>query len=323
MLNSNYRLTSKGHEYDFNEYIEGDELSQSMAVTLEEFLQAHPEDVNTRLKLLYFYGSQKPNQKKWLTHAAWIIDRRPSDWLSGNMCQPKGISDKQFKVLSELWRRKIDESSNNQVVVGRYAEFIAQKDTQTAIQLLQQVTTSRPKDSYFWKKLFYLYSGQSHTDNGLYSKAISAGESALENAIDEGEVDELLTALCKIALKNKDIHRASSYAAKLLELAQRLKLDHSLFLAHCLNGIVAIQGNDIGIAKNELLAAAQYGFFPSLELANQMLALGEVDCVKEFLQRCIPSAGANEHLLKGWFDDINVGKRPFLKIVQSDLAPKS
>jgi hypothetical protein len=92
-----------------------------------------------------------------------------------------------------------------------------------------------------------------------------------------------------------------------------------VFTGHTVLGLLAVDEGDVATAKTHLLAAASTTGTPSLnsagpdmELADELLALGEIEAVSEYLNKCRRFWHKGSQLIDRWLSEIGRGDRPNL-----------
>jgi len=122
-------------------------------------------------------------------------------------------------------------------------------------------------------------------------------EDSLKTTVGQKERFYLTTTLATTALAAGETAKATSYSQSLLEQAPLMQGDwnygNAIHVAHLVLGEIALNADDVALAKTHLLSAANIpgspqlnSFGPNMRLANQLLAKGERDVVVQYFDLC-------------------------------------
>lgn len=136
---------------------------------------------------------------------------------------------------------------------------------------------------------------------------------------------------CKRAAHRGNMQRASRLASELLEMAKRYTNDwnygNAIHDGHVVLGSVALAEGDVQRARDELLEAGRTpgspqlnSFGPNMQLSKELLAVGEVAAVREYLRSCRVFWKHGLPRLDEWENDIAAGRTPqFGRNLDQDL----
>ena len=122
-------------------------------------------------------------------------------------------------------------------------------------------------------------------------------EESLKTTIGQKEKFYLTTELATEALAAGETAKATNYSHSLLEQAPLLQGDwnygNAIHVAHLVLGEIALNADDVALARTHLLSAANIpgspqlnSFGPNMRLADQLLAKGERDVVVQYFDLC-------------------------------------
>lgn len=307
-----------GTENDFSIYIEGDELEPNEALGLEQKVIEFPDSMDIRLKLLCYYSrTNVDNASLWFPHACWLVRNRPRDWVTGNLRWPASLTKNQIEDLSQLWLDVAETSGFEPMVLGRAGTGLMYYDPVSSKRFLKQAIDLEPQNVVWLRAISRLYmliaeSDSSHNCSDFISSAFDYSDVTLSIDHHAGERNGLLTLLCEFALAMRTPEKASKYSSMILEEALTEGLPHRIFQAYCFAGRSKLISDEVEGAKLSLLKASGYGFFPSLQLASELVSAGEEDIVCEFLERCLDSAGEYAPRVRQLLYGLRNGEKPKL-----------
>ncbi len=297
---------------------------------LEEKLREDHTDVITRCKLLGFYFKQTTTDapEVWCTHAEWFIKNCPDEALVGYVLQvPDSVSAEQYSALKECFILKVKRNPNNANVAGHAARFCRLEDFQSKKKFFKRARRLAPNNCSWSSSLCYLYSYQARLTNDprIAEKAFKVGDKFVRRfekiPHHPLQVIEVITHLFELALKMGDLKRSSSYIREM----RKADFDQiGSYRKHYYKGLLVLKLGDIERAKSQLLKFARKGgHFGDFRLANQLLELGQVDTVIEYLVTCVP----NEHsenetkLVPQWIAQLKKGEKVTLGFPQTFVSP--
>ena len=290
-MGSNDKETPDGSDRDYNIYLLGEELDSTEASLLERKIESNANCLTARVKLLCYYCNKFDHREDWVRHVRWMISNHPEHWLTGNLPYPSQFSVKDFESLKSCWLSVVKEHESVGVL-NRAAEFIWKRDQETALSLLNK---SVELDHCFADanrnllKVYMMKAEQKEEGFEHYVRLVfEQGERALTYENHAGEQEGLLIKLVNFALKNNELDYAKSCIKSLLKLVTSLNSDRGTAQAYCMLGRLAIRKNRLSVARRCLLKSSDFDFFPSMVLAEELLAIEE-GAVLRFLEKCLLS----------------------------------
>jgi len=195
---------------------EGYRLGKAEADKLEAALEANPDDLTARTKLLGFYYRRptldllgpEATLAARRRHILWLIEHRPESEAAGladavidRAVHPLADQD-GYEQAAKLWMQKVQLAGNNTRVLGNAARFFQLSDRERAEAILKQAQQVAPKGEAWGASLGYVYAVgilgvDMITQNGLpvsFNPAEAKGEFArrareeLERSADAGMV---------------------------------------------------------------------------------------------------------------------------------------
>ncbi len=297
---------------------------------LEEKLRSDHTDVIARSTLLGFYSVSKLEQATgvWCTHAEWIIKNCPDEPLARWILPvPDGISANQFEELKECFLQKVKRNPKNANVAGHAAYFVWLRDLQLTKKLLKRAKRQAP-DNYQWSSdlvSFYAYEARLNNDTKLAAKAFKLGEKFIRKfekiAHHRLPVFLVITRLCELALRIDDLKRCKNYIRVLKDADFEFL---SPYKKHCYRGLLALKVGNRERAKSQLLKfASKRGHLGDFRLANQLLELGEVQTVVEYLEICVkePRNESHEKVVTQWIKQLQKGQKVSLGFPRENVSP--
>lgn len=155
----------------------------------------------------------------------------------------------------------------------------------------------------------------------LYAK-----EKELEPITDQSARHHILIYLAPAALAANETKKAETFAQELLDTGEKLKsapgfgssfYGRSVYIANIVFGHIALNANDIGKAKEHLLAAARIpgspelnSFGPNMKLAKQLIEKGERQTVIEYFDLCAKFWKSQNGRLERWKAAVERGETP-------------
>ncbi|MBA3993656.1 MAG: hypothetical protein C0469_09020 [Cyanobacteria bacterium DS2.3.42] len=260
---------------------------------LEEKLRTDHTDVITRCSLLGFYSISTAEQAPtaWCTHAEWVIKNLPDEQLAWLVLKvPDRVSEGQYEALKAFFLEKVKRNQKNANVAGHAAEFCRLQDLQLKKKLCKKARRLAP-DNYKWSSLLctlYSYEARLNNDSTIAEKAYKVGNKFARRFEQlphhRAQVYYVLTHLCELALKFNDLERTEKYIKEL----KNADFDFiSPKTKHYYRGLLAIKEGNVEGAKSQLLKFAKKGGrLRDFRLANQLLELGEIQTVLDYLQIC-------------------------------------
>jgi tetratricopeptide (TPR) repeat protein len=324
---------------------QGSKLSRSKALELEKKIENDNEDLESRVKLLGYYfrscasfpnicrqlvGLKNPIFEKYQILIRWMIENYPDGAEAGvvEMNPPFGFDKTSFEISKELWQEKLKDMPENSTVLGNAASFFYRTDKEYAEKLLRQAQDLEPENPHWSHEISHLNRLKATSENPKQLQvALAEKEKAIEqskrtNPYDLGDLAELAFAL-------HEYERAEDAANRLLKLAMESQNKHYTDLGngihdgHSILGRLALRRNNLKEAKEHLAKASESpgspslnSFGPSMELAQDLLEIGETKCVIAYLLKCNRFwGGVHRWLTWYWILLIKLGRKPKLNRV--------
>ena len=332
MSKTNYSEDSMENEDSIMLSMQGRKLTEEEIQKLEEKLQANPEDLMSRIKVLGWYSGKRFTSesaaKARAKHILWIIQNHPDADIAGTpeiYLDP--VMDKDtYSTAKDLWLEQIEAQKTNTVVLGNAAQFFLIYDKEIAEDLLKKAQTLEPKNSTWPEQLGRLYSmglisNSDNTNTELASQALEQFEKSYTITTSDRDKFYKLADLAKMAYEVGDLKKAENYANELLAKATQYKSDwnygNAIHHGNLILGRIALNSNDIGKAKEYLIKAGNTSgspqldsFGPSMTLAKELLEKNEKETVIQYFELCGNFWEMGEDKLKKWTADVKEGRVP-------------
>lgn len=303
----------------------GHRLNADQVAELETALEAKPDDLSSRTKLLGYYfskgrgkGDTLKNRRK---HVLWVIKNQPgSDLAALPYCGMDGVFDPEGYVeAKKLWLEQSEAHPQDPKVLGNAASFFLISDKELAEGFLKRAQKAEPGNPTWADHLGHLYSMADDKESSV--KSLAAYEKA--QAADHEKISRFyrLDNLAKAAIKADDLDKATRYARESLDGAEGFPKDwnHGNAVHHGNNvlGLVALKQGNVKLAAEHLLKAGKTpgspqldSFGPNMTLAKALLEKGEKDAVLEYFDLCRKFWKMGADRLDRWSKDVKAGNTP-------------
>lgn len=313
-------------------------MDAAEATRLELLLKTNPADVDTRTKLLGYYGQRSYSDadacQRKTAHALWMIQYRPEAEITGTpFCLVHRFLDAGgYRKAKALWNKHVRRRSGNTAALANAAHFHSTDDNRAAISILKRLQQMEPRNPDWRERLGQIYCLQSGVRPGLKHnkaaamRALMQWEMALALQKDDLYRFYLLTKMAPIAVDAGSLPKAFRYATRLLRSASKYRKDwnhgNALHHAHSALGRVALRRKRIPDAKKHLVASARTkgspqlnSFGPTFDLAAELLARGEGKTVVRYLELCRKFWNMGEKSIDAWTRGIREsGKTDFFPV---------
>ncbi|WP_437598961.1 hypothetical protein WMF28_39800 [Sorangium sp. So ce590] len=308
---------------------EGLDLAAQDAANLEIHLLKSSDDIEARVKLLGFYFTS-PNddaQKRRADHIHWLIAYRPEIHLAAfARIHPEQHPD-AYNEGKRLWLSTVSNSPNDLAVLRNAGSFLASGDPDITEDLYKRGATIEPDESAWRQRLGGLHfsssigSTSSEERTRIAREALAEYEAALTLERCSLEALGILMDIVAAAIMSESYQRATEAAARLLadaeDHADTFQHGNAVHLAHIALGKVALARGEPASAAAHLRAASEVrgspqlkSFGPDLELASQLLAIGQRDAVTHYIDGCKRFWESGASLLEKWTLAIGRGETP-------------
>lgn len=312
--------------------MQGWKLSPEEAQRLEEELQANPEDLAARIRLLGWYTKNQfassAAREARPKHIFWIIQNRPEAQIAETpevWLDP--ILDKDaYEQAKTLWLQQTKAQETNAIVLGNAADYFLIHDREIAKDLLEKAQTLEPENPEWSEKLGHLHSlgllstsGQTKTE--LACEALRQLEKSYAAAPSDQDKFYKLADLAKMAYEAGNSQKAETYANDLLAQADHYKNNwnygNAIHHANLILGRIALKSGEVEKAKQHLIQAGKTpgspqlnSFGPNMALAKELLEQNERDTVLQYFELCGNFWEMGQEKLKNWTALVKEGGMP-------------
>lgn len=326
---------------DLQTALSGRRLTKSEVAALEHAVAVAPSHVTSRLRLLgYYFGQRRsgPANDRRAEHILWFIEQHPEREIVGTPHCWIDPEDPNFARACDAWKRVLGSGTVPPIAILNAAGFFTLSDPDQCRQLLERGEREAPSWPDWASQL-----GAQILRSVKQARTMTASERTPETNEDQLKTlanEALLHFERALALTPADAWRldlnqecaeaalacgrfeqAARYADALLDVTSMCmdnphRLDW-LHKAHIVRGHVAIEAGDVEAAKRELEQAAAQGseqapvlstFGPDFSLAQRLLAIGEIDAVRAYLDRCATFWDPTR--IARWKNALERGERP-------------
>jgi tetratricopeptide (TPR) repeat protein len=302
-------------------------LDAAQVQSLEEKLNADPEDISARTQLLDHYSrlqfSSPEARQARQRHVLWLIEHHPEVELGGPM---NGLNDRldgeAFTTGRNLWLKQVQAHPENLLILDHAANYLLLSDRDAAEELWTKAEALDPANPRWPQRLAHLYSlaTMGRTANpGAARDALAA----MERARDRAKDDEFnyLESLATMAFAADELEKARGHAKALLEQAPahqgKWNYGNAIHTGNLVLGRLAVREDKIDAAKEYLLAAGRTpgspqlnSFGPSMTLARDLAEKGEKETVVAYFQACRVFWKMGGAQLDAWTEAVTAGNVP-------------
>lgn len=301
--------------------VAGVDLSDDGAAQLESVLQASPDDLEARTRLLGYYSTRAFESPAFREarqrHALWVIRHRPESEIAGTpfVSLDPHLDGAAYTEARGAWLSLIDRSPRDGRLLWNAAQFLTLHDRQQARTFLEQGEALEPSDPKWARDLGHLESLGRGNDVGRSRKALQHYERALGAGDDSGLADA-----AKLAVETGDLDKAEVFATELLGMATNefgFVDGDAIHHGHLVLGRIALREGDIERAKRHLLDAGRTpgspplnSFGPNMALAAELLEKGERTVVLQYFDLCSKFWEGGDDRLQQWAEMVKRGEMP-------------
>lgn len=303
----------------------GRRLNAAQVAELETALEAKPDDLSSRTKLLGYYfskgrgpGEAMKNRRK---HVLWVVRNQPgSDLAALPYCGMDGVFDPEGYVeAKKLWLEQTEAHPQDSKVLGNAGAFFLLSDKDLAEGFLKRAQQAEPGNPKWADNLGLFYSMADDKESAV--KSLAEYEKA--QAADAEKMSRFyrLDNLAKAAIKAEDLEKATRYANESLDRAAGFPKDwnygNAVHHGNNVLGLVALKQGNVKLAAEHLLKAGKTpgspqldSFGPNMTLAKALLEKGEKDAVLEYIDLCRKFWKMGGDRLDRWSKDVKAGTAP-------------
>jgi TonB family protein len=133
-------------------------LSDADVTALEAKLQSNPEDLDTRMELLVYFGRNMKEQQ-FATQLLWFIQHHP-DTFSMPMAQGMfgtKLSETSVEQIRTAWEEAIAQHAGSPAVLVNAASFLERTDPERGLQLLREAQALDPIPNHHEQEIGVIY----------------------------------------------------------------------------------------------------------------------------------------------------------------------
>lgn len=289
----------------------GFHLKEDEIAELENSITSKTENLSARVKLLGFYWFNK----KWdeaTPHLIWLITNHPEiDLLAWEVSQIGDLSKDKvlFDTIRLSWEEKLKKHPTNPSVLTNAAAFFLGSNKKRTIELLEKALKVVDDKESILFKLFQTYELEIAFDakSKFIGRALQVQEKVIESNDDSAAAWTFLALLYLFNGKKEEAESASEKALKFVDSSEDSLLKAR---AHCVRGLIYLEGGKLGNAQKELL---EQGTYPVFELANKLIESGELDIVKQYVKNNVEYWDISKVKYSKWITMLNMGLKPKLE----------
>ena len=307
--------------------LEGRTMSRQQVEEAEARLVEHPEDIETRYRLLGFYRG-KLNTRMFTAkrpHVLWLIENRPDDPLFGTrLIDLKMPLEKETYIAgAAAFDKQIEAHPENARILGNAARFSVGIDREIVVGMLERARQLEPENPEWPRRMASVHQIMAFhsTKPQIFEMAYAEWMNAYE-LLDADEKLMLLPQLAKTGLNAGRLDEAKAWAVKALDSVEKLeprnRHGEAISVAHTVLGRLALKRGDLEAAKRHLLASAQTpgspklnSIGPNLQLAHLLAKEGQAETVIEYLQACRVFWNSGRSRIDEWVRILKEGDTPF------------
>ena len=281
----------------------GRELSQEVAIALEQRLADNPGDETSRVQLVAYYFRRLRDsdaRKRRIEHVLWLVRNQPESEV---LSVPPGQINHRLHTDAHaeawtVWSQHLESMPDNLKVLRNAAGFIRLSDRPRAIELLERAQRLDGANPRWARDLGHLHrldmgGGLRGLDAEAAVRALAQFERAYE-LLGAGSGDSLLRYLAETALGAGQPEQARAYADTMLSNdAKGWNLGNRIHHGHLTLGRIALAAGNLEEAKHRLLKAGETpgspqlnSFGPKMDLAKALLERGETGVVLRYFELC-------------------------------------
>lgn len=312
--------------------MEGLKLDDGQARALEDTVNAKPDDLDARSKLLGYYSMKRFGSEVAKVarqgHVLWIVEHRPGAEIAGTpFAQLDPVIDGDaYETAKALWSKEVEAHPKDASVLRNAAAQALLQDGAESERLLRRGRDLEPRVASWSQQLGHLKELQMSSKAGderkqLAAEAFAEYERAYTLAADDDEKSYLLAHLAKTAFEAGKTDKANDYATRMVVSAAKRKKDwntgNAIHQGNLILGRLAFQRGDFTGAKVFLHEAGKTpgspqlnSFGPNMALAKDLLERGETKAVLDYFELCGKFWKLGQDRLDAWTTAVKAGEVP-------------
>jgi len=262
------------------------QFTADQAMTMEFELLTSPNDIQSRVDLLWHYRSQFGDaaaERDANKHVLWFIANQPrAAVLATPIAEIPSLPDRTaFNEAAALWDKQVNDHGKDAIILGNAGVFFAATAPAKAVPLLEKAVAGDPQ-SPVWivhlAKSYHALALASPTDpeHRFARQAVQAFEQAISKAKSPREKANLTIHLSVAAMDAVDLPKAQraandliNFSSQLTDASDKAVALHAASIA--LGRVELIHGrDDAAVAKLREAAAAIKGqevFYSQLDMS--------------------------------------------------------
>ena len=308
---------------------EGARLSSTEATQLESLLAAGREDLDTRAKLIgYNLFRSDRHEARLHEHILWLISHHPESELLRVCDISRSKHPDVYDQAHALWQRVLEQRPCDMLVWRQAFEFHFRFDRDFCDLIVDQILAVQP-DSVYWharRGALYAFHQCERPDVAV---GIRAYRRACEMARPGEQRFDCLIALARLCLEvDPELAEKSVISAGQEHVRRVDARTYGMHHGNITLGRLCLRRGNVEHAKIYLAWAARLrgrssvlaSFGPDLQLASELLEVGERSAVIEYLKACEQIAPMNLPIYSEWRHKLESGKALELPMTMLPLA---
>jgi TonB family protein len=135
-------------------------LSEADVAALEATLQAHPEDLDTRMELLVYFG-QNGEDLPFTAQLLWLIQHHPDvstlPMAQGMFRYQAQLSELSAEQIKAAWEEAVVKHQDSPAVLVNAASFFERSDPERALELFRKAQALDPIPNQYTSEIAVIY----------------------------------------------------------------------------------------------------------------------------------------------------------------------